>query len=176
MVLGSRTATILPRLTFSTFFFASHSSAHCSKGGRPPACACRSAWGWRTRLRSCGPSSQFPRLDSESRRERLFSRYQRDTNKNTNKTDGWDRMRTNGDEHRCTRKGLFFKGFRALRGPLRTLWNGLEQPSWCPWPESNQHSLRNSILSRARLPIPPQGLSDAGPQASVAKRAEYSGR
>jgi hypothetical protein len=32
--------------------------------------------------------------------------------------------------------------------------------SWCPWPESNQHSLRNSILSRARLPIPPQGLSD----------------
>lgn len=28
---------------------------------------------------------------------------------------------------------------------------------WCPWPESNQHSLRNSILSRARLPIPPQG-------------------
>src|SRR3954467_12930146 len=29
---------------------------------------------------------------------------------------------------------------------------------WCPWPGSNQHSLRNSILSRARLPIPPQGL------------------
>ena len=28
---------------------------------------------------------------------------------------------------------------------------------WCPWPGSNQHSLRNSILSRARLPIPPQG-------------------
>ena len=30
---------------------------------------------------------------------------------------------------------------------------------WCPWPESNQHSLRNSILSRARLPVPPQGPS-----------------
>src|SRR3546814_3022832 len=23
---------------------------------------------------------------------------------------------------------------------------------WCPWPDSNQHSLRNSILSAARLP------------------------
>src|SRR6266700_5333436 len=32
-------------------------------------------------------------------------------------------------------------------------------PCWCPWPESNQHSLRNSILSRARLPVPPQGHS-----------------
>src|SRR3954464_16050006 len=28
---------------------------------------------------------------------------------------------------------------------------------WCPRPESNRHSLRNSILSRARLPIPPRG-------------------
>jgi hypothetical protein len=47
---------------------------------------------------------------------------------------------------------------------------------WCPWPESNQHSLRNSILSRARLPIPPQGLSDIGRKADAAKPAEYSGR
>jgi hypothetical protein len=29
--------------------------------------------------------------------------------------------------------------------------------AWCPWPDSNQHSLRNLILSQARLPIPPQG-------------------
>ncbi len=28
---------------------------------------------------------------------------------------------------------------------------------WCPWPDSNWHFFRNSILSRARLPIPPQG-------------------
>src|SRR6516165_3624699 len=29
---------------------------------------------------------------------------------------------------------------------------------WCPWRESNPHSLRNTILSRARLPVPPHGL------------------
>ncbi|WP_426409762.1 hypothetical protein [Bradyrhizobium ganzhouense] len=57
-----------------------------------------------------------------------------DTNKNTNKSDGWARTRTNGDEQQSTLKCLFFKGFRALRGRLRTLWNGLEQPDWCPWP------------------------------------------
>jgi hypothetical protein len=33
--------------------------------------------------------------NSEIRRERLFPRYQHDTNK----SDGWDRTRTNGDEH-----------------------------------------------------------------------------
>ncbi len=33
---------------------------------------------------------------------------------------------------------------------------------WCPRSDSNRHSLRNSILSRARLPIPPQG-----PEAGV---------
>ena len=41
---------------------------------------------------------------------------------------------------------------------------------WCPWPESNQHSLRNSILSRARLPVPPQGPSVAGRMPGAAKR------
>lgn len=48
---------------------------------------------------------------------------------------------------------------RATLGPNgqpRTLVRKSVQ-EWCPWPESNQHSLRNSILSRARLPIPPQG-------------------
>src|SRR5665647_332696 len=35
----------------------------------------------------------------------------------------------------------------------------LKSLNWCPWPDSNQHSLRNLILSQARLPIPPQGQS-----------------
>ena len=33
----------------------------------------------------------------------------------------------------------------------------LSAPRWCPWRESNPHSLRNTILSRARLPVPPHG-------------------
>ena len=63
---------------------------------------------------------------------------------------------------------------------LRPFWSGVAAPrearkgeAWCPWPESNQHSLRNSILSRARLPVPPQGPS-VGPEAGVAKPADYS--
>ncbi len=38
---------------------------------------------------------------------------------------------------------------------------------WCPWPGSNQHSLRNSILSRARLPIPPQGHRGPKPRSGA---------
>src|SRR6476661_5108 len=32
---------------------------------------------------------------------------------------------------------------------------------WCRWRESNPHSLRNTILSRARLPVPPHGHASA---------------
>jgi hypothetical protein len=48
------------------------------------------------------------------------------------------------------------------------------QEWWCPWPESNQHSLRNSILSRARLPVPPQGPSVGPSGEGVTKPADYS--
>ncbi|WP_271568666.1 hypothetical protein [Bradyrhizobium sp. CCBAU 11386] len=43
-----------------------------------------------------------------------------DTNKNANKSDGWERRRTNSDEHRCTRNRPFFKGLRAPRELHRT--------------------------------------------------------
>jgi hypothetical protein len=46
----------------------------------------------------------------------------------------------------------------GLNEPFADRSGLLRKAFWCPWPESNQHSLRNSILSRARLPIPPQGL------------------
>jgi hypothetical protein len=45
----------------------------------------------------------------------------------------------------------------GLNEPFADVGGSLRKSFWCPWPESNQHSLRNSILSRARLPIPPQG-------------------
>ena len=47
--------------------------------------------------------------------------------------------------------------------------------AWCPWPESNQHSLRNSILSRARLPIPPQGHSPTGPRIGKGRGRKAGG-
>src|SRR5690554_5357115 len=51
-----------------------------------------------------------------------------------------------------------FKGRMRDKLLNESLFFGIERSrKWCPWPGSNQHSLRNSILSRARLPIPPQG-------------------
>ena len=53
-------------------------------------------------------------------------------------------------------------------GRNRSEINGPED-GWCPWPGSNQHSLRNSILSRARLPIPPQGRRGPEPGTVAAR-------
>ena len=45
--------------------------------------------------------------------------------------------------------------------PVTSNKNGASAPFfyfiWWPWSDSNRHSLRNLILSQARLPIPPRG-------------------
>src|SRR5580693_8720851 len=51
----------------------------------------------------------------------------------------------------------------------RKLLRILHKLFWCPWRESNPHSLRNTILSRARLPVPPHG--HAAPSISEGRRA-----
>jgi hypothetical protein len=49
-----------------------------------------------------------------------------------------------------------------------------EFAEWCPWRESNPHSLRNTILSRARLPVPPHGPRAGLLHAGTAKlQAEF---
>jgi hypothetical protein len=91
----------------------------------------------------------------------------------------WLGRRTNLAAHGSLAGSVFaiaLLGLRRTASCVAAPREARKGEAWCPWPESNQHSLRNSILSRARLPIPPQGPSDARHRAGIAKRAEYSGR
>src|SRR6266404_5398224 len=67
-----------------------------------------------------------------------------DTNKNANKTDGCrDLLRVFSMPREKFPENQKSNQYCKLLLSLMFL-------VWCPWPESNQHSLRNSILSRAR--------------------------
>src|SRR5206468_7855051 len=92
---------------------------------------------------------------------------------------GWPMLRTERTvwprqaKLRC--ESGFARGYAGHASPLRSCVAAprvaRKGEAWCPWPESNQHSLRNSILSRARLPVPPQGPSDGG----LSRRREAGG-
>ena len=59
--------------------------------------------------------------------------------------------------------------------PATVLERSRKRPSysgiWCRWRESNPHSLRNTILSRARLPVPPHRLGSIYSRARVVAKA-----
>lgn len=56
-----------------------------------------------------------------------------DTNKNTSKWVGWDRMRTNGDEHRCTRSAHFSRVSEHCADGCRRFRTGLNSLVGAPW-------------------------------------------
>ncbi len=78
-----------------------------------------------------------------------------DTNKNTNKSDGWDRMGTNGDERRCTRNGLFLRFPSTARTVADALERALEQPSWWPLAETQlgTHSAATGAGTASVAPV-----------------------
>lgn len=90
--------------------------------------------------------------NSQIRRERLFPRYQQKYQQDGRLDSSSDLLRSNFTHVFNARENSWHQT------TLTRHRNGYIF-SWCPWPESNQHSLRNSILSRARLPVPPQGPS-----------------
>ena len=94
-----------------------------------------------------------------------------DANKNASKLDGC----ANFLPVFSTRFENFLKNVESNQW-LKTLFSLVLSP-WCPWPESNQHSLRNSILSSSASTSSATGAFGRGGQVpGAAKRAEYSGR
>jgi hypothetical protein len=74
----------------------------------------------------------------------------------TNKPDANKRLWTLSTDMATKMPGFtgFLASFLDWIGPSETV-------IWCPEEDSNLHSLRNTDLNRARLPIPPSGLVGA---------------
>ena len=77
--------------------------------------------------------------------------------------------------HPCRRGECFSQVVyaNATLGALRYCPEMQVRKKWCPRSESNRHSRRNAILSRARLPVPPLGHAPSSIARALAFANSY---